>query len=155
MEKINWNTELRKIVREFDGLPPLPTSEELSARRAAEQRAQKLDEQAQQLREDRYTLWGIWGRLALVGLLAVAVGFWPYSRACGFGLFIYMFVGVVIVISGLWASLFGWHYRMPWVHGLALALVLWGLILITAQVLPRNGYARVDPNHPPTWLCRR
>ncbi|MGH7468979.1 MAG: hypothetical protein ACRENP_13575 [Longimicrobiales bacterium] len=155
MEKINWNTELRRIEREFDGLPPEPTPEEVSIRRAAEQRAQEQAERARELREDRYLLLSIWARLALVGVLGVAVAFWPYGRACGFGLFVYMFVGVVIVLGGLWASIFGWHYRLPWVHGLALALVLWGLILITAQFLPRIGYARVDPNHPPTWMCRR
>jgi len=37
MGEINWLTELRKIEREFDGLPPEPTPMELRARRAAEQ----------------------------------------------------------------------------------------------------------------------
>jgi len=44
MGEINWLTELRKIEREFDGLPPEPTPMELRARRAAEQRAERLRE---------------------------------------------------------------------------------------------------------------
>ncbi len=147
-EKVNWNTELRKIERQFDGKLPEPTAEELSTRRAA-------DQQALQLRQNRHAVLGVWARLVLVGVLTGAVMFWPYSRACGFGLYSYMGAGVVIVVGGLWVSIYGWRFHIPAVHALALAMVLWGAVLITAQVLPRNGYAKVDPNHPPRWSCKQ
>ena len=55
MGEINWLTELRKIEREFDGLPPEPTPTELRARRAAEQRAERL-------RRERAMLVGVLAR---------------------------------------------------------------------------------------------
>ena len=62
MGEINWLTELRKIEREFDGLPPEPTPTERRARRAAEQHAEKL-------RKERATLLGVLARfLPVVGL---------------------------------------------------------------------------------------
>ena len=38
MSEIDWNVELRKIEREYDGLPPEPSANALRARRAAELR---------------------------------------------------------------------------------------------------------------------
>jgi len=34
-----------------------------------------------------------------------------------------------------------------------LFIILAGLILIAAEVLPRVGYAAVDPKHPPRFSC--
>jgi len=46
-----------------------------------------------------------------------------------------------------------WRSRMPKTHGVALALVLWGLGLIGHQVFPRIGYAKVDATNPAQWWC--
>jgi hypothetical protein len=146
MGEIDWKTELKKIEREFDGLPPEPSPEELRARRLAATRTQ-------QARQTQNATLLVWARLLLVLALTSAVSFWPYFRACGFGLFAYLAAAGMIVLAGLWVSIYGWYYRMPIVHGFALGMVVWGGILIAAQVLPRNGYARVDPNHPPRWTC--
>jgi len=142
MNKVNWNSELRKISRDFDGLPPEPSAEEVSAQQVADQRAQTL-------RQNRNAVLGVWARLLLVGLLSAGVLFWPYPRACGFGLYSYLGAGAAIVLGGLWAAIFGWRFHMSKVHVLALAMMLWGGILITAQVLPRTAYARDAA----TWRC--
>jgi hypothetical protein len=42
-----------------------------------------------------------------------------------------------------------WICRMGRTHAVAILLALWGAALITVEVLPRIGYARVQA----TWLC--
>jgi hypothetical protein len=46
-----------------------------------------------------------------------------------------------------------WTGRSPLLHAVALFATVWGLVLIAAEVLPRVGYAAVDPEAPPTWWC--
>jgi hypothetical protein len=133
MGEINWLTELRKIEREFDGLPPEPTPTELRARRAAEQRADSL-------RKQRATVFGVLGRLTLVVALAGAIVLWPYHRECGTGLFLYMSAEGVIVVGGLWLVACTWRARMAKTHGAALILVLWGL---TADRAPDPSACRL------------
>ncbi|HSL70193.1 MAG TPA: hypothetical protein VK864_08110, partial [Longimicrobiales bacterium] len=101
MSEIDWKTELKKIEREFDGLPPEPTPDELKARRLAVNRTQ-------QVKQTQNAVLLVWARLVLVGALTAAVSFWPYSRACGFGLYAYMAAAGVIVLGGLWVSIYGW-----------------------------------------------
>jgi hypothetical protein len=146
MSDIQWNTMLRKISREFDGLPPEPSQAQLRARRETERRT--LD-----LQRRRNVLLGTIGRLVLVTTLGVAINFWPYQHACGVGLIGYMAAESLIVVGGLWSVVWTWQQRMPRIHALAMAVVLWGLILLAAQVLPRAGYAKVDPSAPPAWWC--
>jgi len=148
MGEINWLTELRKIEREFDGLPPEPTPTERRARRAAEQHAEKL-------RKERATLLGVLARFLPVVGLAGAIVLWPYHRDCGTGLFAYLSAEGVIVIGGLWLVACTWRARMAKTHGVALILVLWGLLLIGQQILPRVGYAKTDAAHPAQWWCKR
>ena len=59
----------------------------------------------------------------------------------------------MVVLSGLWLVVWSWHGRMVRTHIVAVTMVLWGLGLLAAQILPRVGYARVDPANPPGWLC--
>lgn len=146
MGEINWLTELRKIEREFDGLPPEPTPTELRIRRAAEQRAEKL-------RRERATLLGVLARFLPVVGLAGAIVLWPYHRGCGTGLFVYLGAEGVIVVGGLWLVACTWRARLAKTHGVALILVLWGLMLIGHQILPRVGYAKTDAAHPAQWWC--
>jgi hypothetical protein len=146
MSEVDWNTELRKIEREFDGLPPEPSPAELRARRAAEQRAQ-------QRRKERAAKLGVHARLLLVTVLAGAVVAWPYSRECGPGLFAFMGAEGMIVAGGLWLMACTWRSRMAKTHGVALVLLLWGLMLIGHQVLPRIGYAKTNPAKPALWVC--
>jgi len=146
MSEVDWNTELRKIEREFDGLPPEPSPAEIRARRAAEQRAE-------QRRKDRAAKLAVHARLLLVTALAGAIVVWPYSRECGPGLVAFMGAEGMIVAGGLWLMACTWRSRMAKTHGVALVLVLWGLMLIGHQILPRIGYAKTDPAKPARWWC--
>src|SRR5690606_40496917 len=71
MSEIDWNTELRRLEREFDGLPPEPTAEERAAHVAAVRAAQ-------QRREQQALAVGVWARLLLVAALAGMLPLWPY-----------------------------------------------------------------------------
>jgi hypothetical protein len=146
MSEINWNAELRKVERQFDGLPPEPTPEERREQRAAEQLAQER-------RDQDAAAVGAWARLLLVAALAGAIQVWPYPRECGPGLFVYVGAGAVIAAGGLWVAVYTWRGRMGKTHVLALTLALWGTALVAVEVLPRVGYARVDPTNPPQWWC--
>jgi hypothetical protein len=43
--------------------------------------------------------------------------------------------------------------HMPLRHLTAILVVLWGLILGAAQVLPRIGYANPAPGRSTSWRC--
>ena len=146
MTEIDWAVELKKIERQYDGLPPEPTPQELTAKRAAERREQRLLEQ-------RALRIGAWVRALLVLALATAINFWPYFRDCGVGLFAFLGAESVVAIGGLWMVVWTWQVRMPRAHALAVGMTLWGMGLLAAQALPRVGYASVDPQNPPSWLC--
>jgi hypothetical protein len=146
MTEINWATELRKIEREYDGLPPEPTPAELTRKRAAERREQE------RLRYGALKV-GAWGRASLVVALATAINFWPYFRECGVGLFVYVGAESMVVFSGLWLVVWTWYGRMLRTHILAIGMVLWGLGLLAGEALPRIGYAKVDSTTPPGWFC--
>ena len=142
MSEIDWNTELRKIEREFDGLPPLLTPEDLGMARKGQRRAQARPRQLQ-------TAAGAAVRLGLVVALAVAINFWPYGRACGLGLTVFLGAEAALLLGALWTTVYTWRGRLPKAHVLAMVVVLWALVLIAAQVLPRVGYARTAAE----WVC--
>jgi hypothetical protein len=142
MAEIDWNTELKKIEREFNGLPPEPSPAQLRSQRLAEQRAQ-------QRKTDRANAIGVFARLSLVGLLGAAINFWPYPRDCGAGLYGYMAAEGLIVTGGVWVAACTWRFRMPRVHIIAGLVVLAGLGLLEMEALPRIGYARATG----VWSC--
>ena len=146
LSEIDWNVELRKIEREFDGLPPEPTPEELRAQRALARRTQD-DE------DNRTAAVGVVARLAIVLALGAALANWPYNHACGAPLMGYLFSIAVLVGGGLWTTVCSWRQRMPRTHILSLVAILWALTLAAAEVLPRVGYANADPSRPPSWSC--
>jgi hypothetical protein len=142
MSSIDWKTELRKIEREFDGLPPEPTAAELRAHRVLNQEP-----------ADEITPFGVWARLLFVAALAAALPFWPYARYCGTGLFGYMGAGAMIAVGGLWVSVGSWRCRTAFAHFLSILLIILGIGVVGHQILPRVGYARTDPANPPQWWC--
>ena len=147
MSHIDWNTELRKIEREFSGLPPEPSQAQKQAKRAAEQRAQE--------RKDMQSAFvGALLRMFVVAGLAVGLVFWPYARACGVGLFSYMGAEVLVLVGGVWTNTITWRARLSRLHILSLALVLWSLVALAADVAPRVGYARTSSGQPLPWACR-
>lgn len=142
----NWKTQLRKIEREFDGLPPEPSPAFAKLQTDTERRAVKKA-------AERASAIGAIARLVLVLALGVGLMFWPYPRDCGQGLFTFIAAEVVFIAGAVWIASFSWRHGMPRTHILALLIVLAGLVLVAAQVLPRNGYAAVDPKNPPQWWC--
>ncbi|HEX9309222.1 MAG TPA: hypothetical protein VF887_00285, partial [Gemmatimonadaceae bacterium] len=146
MAQDDWSVQLKKIEREFEGLPPEPSPAFKKLQSEEERRAQ---ERAMQ----RVAMIGGGARLILVFALGVALAFWPYEKDCGSGLFGYLGVELVIIVGGLWVAFSTWRARLPKMHVLSLLIVLTGLVLIAAEVLPRVGYASVDPKHAPTFSC--
>ena len=146
MAQDDWSVQLKKIEREFDGLPPEPSLAMKKLQSEEERRAQERVYQ-------RAAMIGAGARLILVFALFAALIIWPYERACGVGFFEFLGVEVVIVIGGLWVAFTTWRYRLPKMHTLSLLIILTGLVLIASELLPRIGYAAVDPKHPPHFSC--
>ena len=146
LSEINWAVELRKIEREFDGLPPEPTP--------AEKRQQREVERRERQREDATAAsFGVYFRLTLVLSLAVSLACWPFDITCGTMLSGYMAAIVLLVVTGIWTAMATFTYQMPRRHLAALAIVVWGLLLGAIQVLPRIGYATPAPGRGTTWEC--
>ena len=146
MPQDDWSVQLKKIEREFEGLPPEPSPAFKKLQSEEQRRAQ---ERAQQ----RTAMIGGGARLVLVGALGVALAFWPYENSCGSGLVGYLAVEIVIIVGGLWVAISTWRARLPRMHILSLLIVLTGLVLVATEVLPRVGYAAVDPKNPPHFSC--
>lgn len=146
MPQDDWSLQLKKIEREFEGLPPEPSPAFKKLQSEEQRRAQ---ERAQQ----RTAMIGGGARLVLVGALGVALAFWPYENSCGSGLLGYLAVEIVIIVGGLWVAISTWRARLPRMHILSLLIVLAGLVLVATEVLPRVGYAAVDPKNPPHFSC--
>ncbi|HMH84689.1 MAG TPA: hypothetical protein VK529_01995 [Gemmatimonadaceae bacterium] len=146
MAQDDWSVQLKKIEREFDGLPPEPS---LAMKKLQSEEERRAQERVQQ----RAAMIGGGARLILVFALFAALIIWPYERACGVGFFEYLGVEVVIVVGGLWVAFTTWRYRLPKMHTLSLLIILTGLVLIATELLPRIGYAAVDPKHPPHFSC--
>jgi len=142
----DWSTQLKKIEREFDGLPPEPSLAYKKLQSEEERRAKERTAQ-------RAALIGVTARLILVAAVGVALLFWPYNNTCGAGLFGFLGAEAVIVIGGVWIGITSWRARLPRMHLVSLAIALAGMILIAADVLPRIGYAAVDAKNPPSFAC--
>jgi hypothetical protein len=147
MNETNWDLELKNISREFDGLPAAPVISLDNARKAAEKHAREL-------RAARNAAIGTWARAALVAAVAVALYYWPYARECGVGLFAFMGAGASVAAGALWVMALSWKWRLARANAAGMLLVIASLAILASQVLPRVGYAKVDPAHPKVWLCK-
>ena len=144
MTERDWDAEMKKIDRQIEGAtaPASPSGMRIPAERTAAS-VQPLTT----------THFGVFARLALAVVLGVAIIFWPYSARCGLGLYAYLASVLVVIVGGLWASVWTWRHRAAKGHTLSLLIVLWGLILGAIDVLPRAGYAKPSATHPATWTC--
>jgi len=97
---------------------------------------------------------GVYARLTLSVLLGVAMAIWPFQARCGVGLAGYLGAVLLVVVSGIWSSVWTWRHRASRAHTLSLLLILWGLVLGSLELLPRLGYAKPDARHPSTWVCQ-
>ena len=148
MSDINWDVEVKKLEREFIGLAPEPSGAQRQAKLSADRRAQ-------QQRDAATARFGATMRLALVAGLFGALFLWPYQRECGMGLIGYVMVEVVIAAGALWIATFTWQHRVARAHVAALLILVGALGAITAQVLPRAGYAKVGSPAKQWWCASR
>ena len=146
LSEINWAVELKKIEREFDGLPPVPTQVELRTQRDAEKREREHQDAVS-------SSFGVYFRLTLVMCLGVSIACWPYDVTCGFMVFAYLAAVIMLIVGGIWTAVATFEQQMPWRHLAALAVIFWGLTLGATQLLPRVGYANAAPGRSTTWQC--
>jgi hypothetical protein len=91
----------------------------------------------------------VWVRVFLGVVLGLVITQWPYSSACGSGLWLYLGAISTVVIAGAWGAAWSWRYRMGRAHAASLAVIYWGVMLVGNQVLQRTGYAAVSA----AWTC--
>jgi hypothetical protein len=92
---------------------------------------------------------GAWLKVGLSAAAGALMTQWPYAHSCGLGLYLYLGSVLAVTVAGGWASVASWKHRMAVAHVLSLGVVLWGLILAAAQILPRIGYAAAAAG----WRC--
>ena len=134
MSDIDWNLELAKIEREYDGLPPERSRTQL--------RLQKIQEIAAKDRlYEQLSLIGLWTRLILVAVLAFSLFLWPYGRNCGFPLVAFLLSNTTVIVGGVLLAVRGWRDRLvPVFLGSGLCVVVaWTVIAL--HTLPRLGYS--------------
>ena len=93
---------------------------------------------------------GTWAKVALGVLVAVGVapGVWPYTHGCGLHLIFYLAGVTTVIAAGLWSSLSSWKRRLGVAHVISQVLIIWGILLLTREVLPRVGASASA-----VWLC--
>ena len=142
----DWDKELAKIDKALEGVADEQLFPTAAARTPAE-RAAIVEKQS------RTSTLGVFSRLVLATALGVGMVFWPYSARCGIGLAGYLAAVAAVVGAGVWTSVWSWRHRSATGHVLSLLLILWGLILGAAEVLPRIGYGKPSTDHPAAWTC--
>ncbi len=155
----DWDKELARIDRQLesisdDALLPAGSGTESGADPRAAKAAAKAGPAAETRPEGRRTTTiGVMARLVLAVALGVAMLFWPYSARCGLGLLAYLGAAIMVIVAGVWSSVWTWRHHSPNAHILSLLLILWGIVLGAQEVLPRVGYAKPDAMHPAIWMC--
>jgi hypothetical protein len=89
----------------------------------------------------------VWARVGLGVVAAVAVARWPYERACGVELLVYLLAVTTVLITGFWAAAASWRGRLAAAHVVALVTILWSLALAAQEILPRPGVSSAG------WGC--
>jgi hypothetical protein len=92
---------------------------------------------------------GVWARVGLGVVVAVALTQWPYARACGVGLLVYLLAVATVLVTGFWGAMVSWRGRLASAHVIALSTILWGLALGAHEILPRTGYITSSAS----WRC--
>ena len=91
----------------------------------------------------------VWGCVSLGALLGIALPQWPYERACGSWLLLYLSAVATVVVAGWWGASVSWKSRIGLAHVLAVSTLIWGLALTAHEVLQRVGYAKTRL----AWRC--
>ena len=83
--------------------------------------------------------------------LGVAMPFWPYGHACGWGLLFYSLAIMTVMAAGVWTSILTWYSRLGVSHVVAVLVFAWGITLSAAEVLPRTGISLLPIQA--SWWC--
>ena len=148
MSDKDWDKLMAKVDKEIAAIPesgpPPSKTQRAPAPAAASSRAPEADPIGGRT-------WPAYLRLALSAALGIGVAFWPYENRCGLGLYGYLAVVTVVAISGVWSAVWTWRHRTSKAHVLSILLIVWGLVLGGAEVLPRTGYAKQTLQ----WACKK
>ena len=142
----NWDKELSKIDKQLESVSDAALFP--SAKSASPDAKKNVEVQRAATRS-----WGAFLRLGLSVAVGVGILWWPYPARCGLGLVLYLGAVAAVIAGGVWSAVWTWHHRTARAHMLSLLLILWGLVLAAADVLPRAGYATPTVAHPATWAC--
>lgn len=91
----------------------------------------------------------VWLRVGLGLLAGLAMTQWPYTHVCGLKSMFFLVGAGAVVAAGVWGAWGAWRRRMGWANGLSIGVLVWGLALVTFEVLPKVGYAAKAA----TWFC--
>ena len=142
---IDWRVELRKIEREYDGLPPERTRTQI--------RLQRIQEIAAKQRfGERLSLVGIWVRLILVAALALSLFWWPYGHKCGFPLVSFLLSNAMVIVGGIALGVRTWRDRNAWVFSGAAVCAIVAWTVMALHILPRSGYSPAGATNA-MWSC--
>ena len=143
----DWDAELKKIDRQLESMSDSALIPEAPRNAPPAVQAQVAAERAST------RSWPALLRLALAAALGVGILFWPYPKQCGVQLGGYLVAVAVVLMGGLWSSVWTWRHRTARAHVLSLLLVVWGIVLGAIEILPHAGYARADAARPAGWSC--
>lgn len=146
MAESKWDRELAKIDKQLESASDealFPTKPDASPAARAQTAAVK----------QKTSTFGVLVRLVLATLLAIAIMFWPYEARCGLQLAYYLAAVIAVTASGVWSAVWSWRHHSGRAHLLSLLLVMWGLVLGAAEILPRVGYAAPTLSRPAIWSC--
>jgi hypothetical protein len=115
-----------------------PPSRAATPARVASRPAPRAAPAAGATRGDRAALWA---RLVLGIVFGGLMTQWPYRHECGLPLLGYLGAVAMVMVAGTWIATASWSRRHALIHVLALLVLLWGMVLVAQQVLPRIGYA--------------
>jgi hypothetical protein len=152
MDSTKWDKQLAEVDRALEGISDEALLPDDSARQPSPAARGARKQEVKEERRKTTTL-GVLARLVLAVALGVGMLFWPYSARCGVGLFGYLGAASMVVVAGVWSSVWSWRHRSGQAHVLSLLLVVWGVILGATEILPRVGYAIPDAQHPAIWMC--
>lgn len=145
----DWDKELAAIDREIAKLPEPKPGQPPAVRSGGGAPAPAPVAPSVAPRTGTRAFLGAWVRVLLGAAIAVGVWSWPYAHPCGWSLYGYLAAALVVIVAGVWNILATWKRRMGAAHGVAILVLITGLILAAQAILPRIGYAKQAL----TWMC--
>lgn len=136
-------TQQHRVTGPYSG--PLPTIAVAGRTTAAEARPAVTARTVPMSRRP----FGIRTFVGLSFVLGVAMPYWPYGHACGWGLVFYSLAIMTVLAAGVWTSVLTWYSRLGVSHVVAVLVFAWGVTLSAAEVIPRTGFVQTAA----AWWC--